>query len=139
DILYGETPFYQSDAASALANADPSKHCYAYFSPLNRNVDPAFADPNLLGTSRDFRSRTADSTLLFQVHFNTGGPLCYPLSVCFDPTDLPDGARFIIRDVVNGSLFTFDMREATPTLINGVPMNCITIHDANINAFDIEY
>src|SRR5207237_9150814 len=80
-----------------------------------------------------------DSTLLFRVHFNTGGPLCYPLSVCFDPTDLPDGARFIIRDVVNGSLFTFDMREATPTLINGVPMNCITIHDANINAFDIEY
>jgi hypothetical protein len=135
DILYGENLFTNADATAALSSADSTKHCYAYFSPLDRNVDPAFADPSVLGTTRDFRSRTADSTLIYRVNFNTGGPLCYPLSVCFNPTDLPPGSRFIIRDVLNGSIFSFDMNEATQV----GAQRCITIRDANVTSFIIEY
>jgi hypothetical protein len=135
DILYGETPFTQADATAALGDPNQANHCYAYFQPLNPNVDPLFQDPNVLGIRRDFRSRTADSTLLFKVVFNTGGPLCYPMSVCFNPTDLPDGARFVIRDIFNGSQFSYDMRNATQV----GNQQCITISDANVNAFIIEY
>ncbi|MEI8133714.1 MAG: T9SS type A sorting domain-containing protein [bacterium] len=136
DILYGETPFQTTDAAAALADANAAKHCYAYFQPLNPGLEPAYQqNPNLLGTTRDFRSRTADSTLFYKVVFNTGGPLCYPMSVCFDPLDLPDGARFVIRDIYNGSKFSYDMREATQSGNS----KCVTISDANINAFIIEY
>jgi hypothetical protein len=72
---------------------------------------------------------------LYKVDFGTGGPLCYPLSVCLDPTDLPAGARIVIRDILNGSIFSYDMRQATQV----GNLNCITIRDANISSFIIEY
>src|SRR5205085_907364 len=99
DLLYGESLFTVGDRAAANNNADSTKRCFAYFEPMNPGVDQAFLDPNNLGTLRDFRPEKADTTLLYKVDFGTGGPLCYPLSVCFDPTDLPEGSRFIIRDV----------------------------------------
>ncbi len=135
DILYGETLFTVGDRNAAQSNADSTKRCFAYFESLNPNTDPLFLDPNNLGTLRDFRTDKADSTLLYKVNFGTGGPLCYPLSICFDPTDLPEGSRFVIRDVLNGSQFSFDMREATQV----GNQRCIVIRDPNINSFIIEY
>ena len=135
DILFGEGIFTVGDRAAAQNNADTAQRCFAYFEPLDPNADPKFLDPNTLGTVRDFRSDKADSTLLYKVNFGTGGPLCYPLSICFDPTDLPEGSRFVIRDILNGSKFSFDMREAT-TVGN---QRCIVIRDPNISAFIIEY
>lgn len=135
DILYGENLFTVGDRAAANTNADSTKRCYAYFESLNPNTDPLFQDPNNLGTGRDIRSNTADSTLLYKVNFGTGGPLCYPLSVCVDPTDLPEGSRMIIRDILNGGQFSFDMRAATQV----GNQRCIVIRDPNIKSFIIEY
>lgn len=135
DLLYGETLFTVGDRSAAQSSVDSTKRCFAYFEPLNPNADPLFLDPNNLGTNRDFRSEKADSTLIYKVDFGTGGPLCYPLSVCFDPTDLPEGSRLIIRDILNGSLFSFNMREATQV----GNLRCITIRDDNVSSFIIEY
>ncbi|MDP4230773.1 MAG: T9SS type A sorting domain-containing protein [Bacteroidota bacterium] len=135
DLLYGEDLFTVGDRAAAQASTDSTKRCFAYFEPLNPNADPLFLDPNNLGTVRDFRSDKGDSTYLYKVDFGTGGPLCYPLSVCFDPTDLPEGSRFVIRDILNGSKFSFDMREATQV----GNLRCITIRDASVSSFIIEY
>ncbi len=135
DLLYGESIFTVGDRATANSNPDPTQKCYAYFETLNPNADPAFQDPNFLGTSRDIRSNTNEGTILYKVTFGTGGALCYPLNVCFDPTDLPEGSRFIIRDILNGGNFSFNMREAT-----GVGnQRCIVIRDPSITSFIIEY
>jgi hypothetical protein len=53
-----------------------------------------------------------------------------------DPNDFPAGSRVIVRDTLNGSKFSFNMREAT---LLGGGQRCITIQDANINSFIIEY
>ncbi|MFI5263631.1 MAG: T9SS type A sorting domain-containing protein, partial [Candidatus Kapaibacterium sp.] len=135
DILFGENLFTVGDRSAAQNNADTSKRCYAYFEPLNPGVDPLFQNPNNLGTTRDFRADNGDSTLLYKVDFGTGGPLCYPISICFDPTDLPDGSRFVIRDIQNGSQFSFNMREATQV----GNTRCVYIRDPNITSFIIEY
>jgi len=135
DILYGEDLFTVGDRAAANTNADSTKRCYAYFESLNPNTDPLFQDPNNLGIVRDIRPNNADSTLIYKVDFGTGGPLCYPLSVCIDPTDLPEGSRVIIRDILNGGTFAYDMREATQV----GNQRCITIRDFNIHSFYIEY
>ncbi|HYM35351.1 MAG TPA: hypothetical protein VET48_08150, partial [Steroidobacteraceae bacterium] len=137
DLLYGETIFTTADRAAANSNPDSTHRCYAYFQPLNSNADPQYQDPNFLGTLRDIRSDAAtnDTTLLYKVVFGSGGPLCYPMTVCIDPVDLPEGSRMIIRDVLNGSIFSFNMREATP--VGG--QRCIVIRDPSINSFIIEY
>jgi hypothetical protein len=135
DILFGETLFTVGDRSAAQTSTDPTKVCFAYFEPLNPNTDPLFADPNNLGTRRDFRADNGDSTLLYKVDFGSGGPLCYPVSICFDPTDLPEGSRFVIRDIQNGSQFSFNMREATQV----GNTRCVYIRDPNISSFIIEY
>lgn len=135
DLLYGETIFSTDDRNTANTNVDISKRCYAYFEPMDPGADPAFQDPNTLGTIRDIRSNTGDSTLLYKVDFGAGGPLCYPISVCMDPTDFPEGSRVIVRDVVNGSIFSFNMREGTS--VGG--SRCVYIRDPNITSFIIEY
>lgn len=135
DLLYGETVFTVGDRSLAQSNPDTTQRCYAYFEPLNPNVDPKYQDPSFLGTLRDIRSNTNDSTILYKVTFGSGGPLCYPITVCLDPTDLPEGSRVIIRDILNGSRFSFNMREATP--VGG--QRCIVIRDPSITSFIIEY
>ncbi|MEP7235758.1 MAG: hypothetical protein ABI778_10730, partial [Ignavibacteriota bacterium] len=135
DILFGENLFTTGDRSAAINSSDPTKVCYAYFEPLDVNSDPLFGDPNNLGTSRDFRANNADSTLLYKVTFGTGGPLCYPISICFDPTDLPEGSRFVIRDIQNGSQFSFNMAQATQV----GNTRCVYIRDPNIKSFIIEY
>ena len=136
DLLYGEDLFTVGDKTAAQTSSDPTQNCFGYFEPLNPNVDPLFLDPNNLGTVRDFRADNADSTLLYKVDFGTGGPLCYPLTVCVDVTsDLPDGSRLIIRSLANGTQFAYDMTQAT--LVGNE--RCITITDASVSSFIIEY
>ncbi|MBS1904196.1 MAG: T9SS type A sorting domain-containing protein [Bacteroidetes bacterium] len=135
DLLYGETEFTVGDRALAQSNPDTTQRCYAYFEPLNPNADPEYQNPNFLGTLRDIRSNTTDSTILYKVTFGSGGPLCYPITVCLDPTDLPEGSRVVIRDILNGGNFSFNMREATP--VGG--QRCIVLRDPSITSFIIEY
>ncbi len=135
DLLYGEDLFTDGDKAAALSNLDSTKRCYAYFEPMHPESDTAFANPSNLGTIRDIRSDRLDTSLQYKVVFGSGGPLCYPVTICMDPADFPEGSRVIVRDVLNGSLFSFNMREATPV----GNTRCIVIRDPSINSFIIEY
>src|ERR1043165_3542306 len=52
-----------------------------------------------------------------------------------DPSDFPEGSRIIVRDIVNGSIFSFNMREGTP--VGGT--RCVYVRDPNITSLIIEY
>jgi hypothetical protein len=136
DELYGEDIFTQSARLARENNSVTSQRCWAYFEPLDPSVDIRFQDPDFAGMLRDIRSNKGDTTFLYKVKFSAGSPLCYPITVCMDPNDFQEGSRIIVRDILNGSQFSFNMREAT-LLGNG--MRCITIRDASINSFIIEY
>lgn len=135
DPLFGETLFTGDDRTQRDTHVVASSRCYAYFEPLDRNVDLQFADPNNLGTLRDVRSNLNDSTLLYKVVFSAGDPICYPVTVCVNPADFPAGARIIARDILNGSIFSVDLRQATQT----GDQRCFVIRDTRINSFIIEY
>ena len=136
DELYGEDIFTQTQRAARESNPNVSQRCWAVFEPLDPSVDIRFQDPNFAGILRDIRANTADTTILYLVRFNaTGSQSCYPVTVCMDPNDFPAGSRIIVRDVLNGSRFSYNMREATSL----GSQRCVTIQDANINSFVIEY
>jgi hypothetical protein len=136
DELFGEGIFTQSDRIAAENNPNVNNRCWAYFEPLNKDADIRFQDPEFAGTLRDIRSSVGDTTILYKVHFSPGNQNCYPVTVCMDPNDFPAGSRIIVRDTLNGSMFSYNMREAT---LLGGGQRCITIQDANINSFIIEY
>lgn len=136
DELYGEDIFTQTQRIARDNNANTSQRCWAYFEPLNPSADIRFQDPDFAGTLRDIRSDIGDTTILYKVHFSAGSPSCFPVTVCMDPNDFPAGSRVIVRDTLNGSKFAFNMREAT---LLGGGQRCITIQDANITSFIIEY
>ncbi len=132
DVLYGEDTVSQTD----LLGYQGLGQCYAYFKPMNLNVDPEFQDPNFAGLTRDIRSATADSTLIYQVIFNPGNVNCYPEKVCVDPADFPAGGRIVMKFTLNGSEQGIDLRNAT---LDANGMECVTISDHRIDSFFIEY
>ena len=85
DVLYGEQTLNAADLDSAAVHGA----CIAYFKPMNPTADTAFENPNFVGLTRDIRSATTDSTLIYQVVFNPGNVNCYPEKVCVNPGDFP--------------------------------------------------
>lgn len=136
DALFGEDIFTHSQRTAIENNADPNQRCWAYFEPINNTIAEEFMDPDFAGTLRDIRGDLSDTTILYKVVFSAGNPLCYPVTVCFDPADFPDGSRIIARDTLNGSIFSYNLREVT---LQGGGQRCFTIQDPNINSFVIEY
>jgi len=132
DVLYGEQIVTQGDVASAAANDSEM----SYFVPLDLNADTAFQDPTFAGLTRDIRSDKTDTTLIYQVNFNPGNVNCYPVKVCVDPRDFPQGARIVMKFTLNGSEQGIDLRNAT---VDQNGMECVTISDRRINHFYIEY
>ncbi|HET6512086.1 MAG TPA: hypothetical protein VFH43_07840, partial [Candidatus Kapabacteria bacterium] len=135
DPLFGETTFTGDDRTARDTNVIENERCFAYFEPLDRTVDIQYNDPNILGTIRDVRSNVNPGTQLYKVVFDAGDPLCYPVTVCVNPADFPAGARIIARDILNGGIFSVNLREGTQ---NG-DERCFVIRDTRITSFIIEY
>lgn len=87
--------------------------------------------------SRDIRSFAVDTTLLYLCGFNADGDQNYPVIVEWNLNDFPDGAQLFMRDTLNGSIFSLDMRQGT--IIDQVGGRSFTIRDARVKAFIIEY
>jgi hypothetical protein len=136
DVLFGEAPF-TTEMAAGFDTAGPGMRCYAYFKPLNPNADPAFQAADFLGLNRDIRSDKTDTTLIYQVNFNPGQG-CYPVKVCVNPADFPQGSRVFLKFTLNGSEQGVDLRTATVDP-NDPTQRCVTITDQRINSFYIEY
>lgn len=86
--------------------------------------------------SIDIRNYKANTTLTYCVQFGAGSPQNYPVVIEYDTRDFPIGAQLFIRDNVNGSLFTSDLRKATPL---GGTRYAFFIRDPNITGFCIDY
>ncbi|MBS1536741.1 MAG: T9SS type A sorting domain-containing protein [Bacteroidetes bacterium] len=88
--------------------------------------------------SRDIRDNSVDSSIIFLCRFNADGAQNYPIVISWDTQDFPDGAQLFLRDTLNGSIFSVDMRNATsdPRTPAG---RSFTIRDARITSFLIEY
>jgi len=132
DLLYGENLVNVGDTISA----DTLNTCLAWFRPQNLAVDSRYQDPNFVGITRDIRSPNTDTTLIYEVQFMEGSPLCYPVKVCVSPQDFPQGARILLAFTLNGGQQPIDLRQATP---DGNGNLCVTITDKTINHFYILY
>jgi hypothetical protein len=88
--------------------------------------------------SRDIRDNSVDSSIIFLCRFNANGAQNYPIVISWDTQDFPDGSQLFLRDTLNGSIFSVDMRNATfdPQTPAG---RSFTIRDARIKSFLIEY
>jgi hypothetical protein len=131
DVLYGEHPI--TVAESTLAVLDDSS--FAYFYPLDPNLQAALTANSEVGYTRDIRNDNTDTSIIYQVNFNPGNVNCYPVKVCVDTTQFPAGARVLLKFTLNGSDQPIDLRNATP--FNG--LECVTITDHRITSFYIEY
>lgn len=89
-----------------------------------------------LYTSRDIRSASSDTTLVYYCRFNAGGNGRYPITVSWDISDFPEGAQLFIRDTLGGTVFGTDMRNAT--FLGGTRYS-YTIRDSRVSSFIIEY
>lgn len=89
--------------------------------------------------SRDIRDYAVDTTLLYWCRFNADGAQNYPIIIHWDVRDLPDGAQLFLRDTLNGSIFSVDMRQGTPDPNYSEGGMSFTIRDAKIKSFVIEY
>jgi hypothetical protein len=133
DTLFGET-IYDGPPA-------PGSFYARWYLDGVANVPPGTAPyglRDLVGVydSRDIRNVFADSTVVFLCRFDAGGAQNYPVTLTWDTTDFPVGARLFLRDTLNGTIFGVDMRQATPA--GGTRMS-YTITDARIRSFVIEY
>ncbi|MDZ4745982.1 MAG: T9SS type A sorting domain-containing protein [bacterium] len=141
DTLFGET-VYTGPLTSFGARFHPrdsdGNDIYAYgLGDLFRTTyDASGANPGPRSNSRDIRDIYSDSTLQYWVKFNAGSALNYPIVVSWDAAQFPAGASLFIRDTLNGSRFNLNMREGTS--LGGTRFS-ITIRDADITAFVIEY
>jgi len=133
DTLFGETVYDNPPVAGSF---------YArWYLDGVANVPPGTAPYGLrdlvgLYSSRDIRNVFADSTVVFLCRFDAGGAQNYPVTLTWDTTDFPAGARLFLRDTLNGTIFGVDMRQATPA---GGSRMSYTITDARIRSFVIEY
>jgi hypothetical protein len=133
DTLFGETIYDDPPVAGSF---------YArWYLDKVTNVPPGTAPYGLrdlvgIYASRDIRNVFSDSTVSFLCRFDAGGAPNYPVTLTWDTTDFPQGARLFLRDTLNGTIFGVDMRQATPA--GGTRMS-YTITDARIRSFIIEY
>lgn len=88
--------------------------------------------------SRDIRSVTEDTTLVYRCRFNSGGSNNYPVVITWDVNQFPEGSQLFLRDIENGRIFGVDMRNATK-VPGSESQYSYTIRDERITAFDIEY
>lgn len=86
------------------------------------------------GVSRDIRSYRTDSTIEYLCHFSVGNVNNYPVVLYWDANEFPPGSRLMLRDTLNGSRFSVDMRKST-----GTSPQSFTIRDRDITSFVIEY
>jgi hypothetical protein len=86
--------------------------------------------------SIDIRNFRTNVTLIYCVKFGAGAPQNYPIVVEYDTRDFPNGAQLFVRDNINGSLFSTNMRQATSL---GGTRRYFTLQDPNITGFCIEY
>lgn len=98
-----------------------------------------FGDVTGIFSSRDVRSVAEDTTLVYRCRFSAGGSVNYPVILTWDKNQFPEGSQLYIRDILNGSLFGVNMREATPVPGGNGSLLSYTIRDSKITAFDIEY
>jgi len=98
-----------------------------------------FGDVTGIFSSRDIRSVNEDTTLVYRCRFSAGGALNYPVILTWDKNQFPEGSQLYIRDILNGTLFGVNMREATPVPGGNGSLLAYTIRDSKITAFDIEY
>lgn len=89
--------------------------------------------------SRDIRDYAVDTTLIYLCRFNADGAQNYPIIIHWDNRDFPDGAQLFLRDTLNGSIFSIDMRQGTPDPTYSDGGMSFTIRDAKIKSFVIEY
>ncbi|HET7153395.1 MAG TPA: T9SS type A sorting domain-containing protein, partial [Candidatus Kapabacteria bacterium] len=135
DSLFGETE---------LANTPNSSSFSAYWYPPSLgptfNGMSDFSDIHFSGNynsvSRDIRGWKVDTTIIYHCIYNLGNVSNYPIVLQWDTTEFPPGSRLILRDTLNGSRFAVDMRQATA---GGGAIQTYTIHDRDLNSFDIEY
>jgi len=98
-----------------------------------------FGDVTGIFNSRDIRNVFEDTTLVYRCRFSAGGSQNYPIVLTWDKNQFPEGSQLYIRDILNGSLFGVNMREATPVPGGNGSLLSYTIRDSKITAFDIEY
>jgi len=87
-------------------------------------------------SSRDIRDIYADTTLLYWCRFDAGGELNYPVVLTWDTDDFSPASELFLRDLIDGSRFNVNMRNATNI---GGSRYSYTITDADIDGFVIEY
>jgi hypothetical protein len=88
--------------------------------------------------SRDIRNSNDDSTLFYTVKFERGaGFSTSQVTVTWDTQDFPQEGQVYMRDLLNGSRLNFDMRTGGTSI--GGTRRSVTINDANVDAFVVEY
>ena len=139
DTLFGET-VYTTPLGSFGARFHPrdenGNDLYQYGLGDLFNYTYNAGVPGTRSGSRDIRDIYSDSTLQYWVKFNAGSALNYPIVVSWDVSQFPPNASLFIRDTLNGSRFNLNMRDGTSL---GGTRRSITIRDADITAFVIEY
>jgi hypothetical protein len=138
DSLFGE--------AEAPAPANPGSFFARFFPPsitasganFNGLVDWRGVAPRSTNgeNSIDIRDYKTNTTLTYCVQFGAGGPQNYPVVLEYDVRDFPIGSQIFIRDNVNGSVFSSDLRKATPL---GGTRYAFFIRDPNVTGFCFEY
>lgn len=142
DSLFGEEP----------ADFVPTTFYARWYTPWVKDDFGTEIYPNGLGdmtiesrnvtgkrsASRDIRSNAVDTTLVFLCRFNAGGANNYPVVLSWDTQDFPQDAQLFLRDTLNGSGFSLDMRSGTPD-VNNPTVQSFTIRDARWSSFIIEY
>ncbi|MFZ1573151.1 MAG: T9SS type A sorting domain-containing protein [Chlorobiota bacterium] len=92
--------------------------------------------PTIKHNSIDIRNFKSDTTIVYCAKFSAGAPNFYPISIEYDVNDFPIGSIVYIRDDVNGSLWSTDLRNSTGL---GGSKRAFYIRDPNIKGFCIEY
>lgn len=87
-------------------------------------------------SSIDIRNFRTNTTLVYCVRFGAGAPQNFPIVVEFDTRDFPNGSQLFVRDNINGSFLSTNLRQATSL---GGTRRYFTILDPNITGFCIEY
>lgn len=142
DSLFGEQP----------ADFVPTTFFARWYTPWVKDNNGFEVAPNGLGdmpiessnstgnrtSSRDIRSNAIDTTLVYLCRFNAGGANNYPVVLSWDTQDFPQDAQLFLRDTLNGSGFSLDMRSGTQDP-NNPTVQSFTIRDARWTSFIIEY
>ncbi|MES2764879.1 MAG: T9SS type A sorting domain-containing protein [Bacteroidota bacterium] len=132
DTLFGEFPYPDPQGTGVF-----SARLYSTNPEVTDHVN-GLGDLTGMYESRDIRNVNADTTLIYKVRFERGaGFTTSQVTVTYDTEDFPSEGQLFIRDTLNGTRFSFDLRTAGTGL--GGTRRSITINDAAISSFIIEY